>query len=203
MRRFRSHFIFLSIFALSCLPAMAQQDVISTLIGGGPNDITALQSDLNTPIVVALDNAGNYYIAACSSTQNRVFKVNTSGILTVVAGAGPAGYSGDGVTGGAANAFLNCPAGIAVDSSGDVYISDYNNYVVRKVDTTNTITTIAGIGNTRGYSGDGGPATSAELNFPFGISLDTSGNLYIADSYNCRVRKVIVSTDIISTYAGD
>ena len=202
MRRFPSNFVFLLIFALTCLPAVAQQDVISTLIGGGPNDIPALQADLNTPIEVAVDNAGNYYIAACSSTQNRVFKVNTSGILTVVAGAGPAGFSGDGVPGGAANAFLNCPAGIAVDSSGNVYISDYYNYVVRKVDTSSTITTIAGIGGTRGYSGDNGPATSAELNYPYGIALDTSGNLYIADSYNCVVRKVILSTGIISTYAG-
>jgi trimeric autotransporter adhesin len=202
MRRFPFHFVALSIFAMSCLPAMAQQEVISTLIGGGPNDIPALQSDLDTPIVVALDNAGNYYIGTCSSIQNRVFKVNTSGILTVVAGSGLPGFAGDGVPGGAANALLNCPAGIAVDSSGNVYISDYYNYVVRKVDTTNTITTIAGMGGTRGFSGDGGPATSAELNDPFGIALDTSGNLYIADSGNCRVRKVILSTDIISTYAG-
>jgi len=203
MRRSASYFALLFVFALSCLPALAQQEVISTLIGGGPNDIPALQSDLDAPIEVAVDNAGNYYIAACSSVQNRVFKVNTSGVLTVVAGAGPAGFSGDGVPGGAGNAFLNCPAGVAVDSSGNVYISDYYNFVVRKVDATNTITTIAGMGGTRGFSGDNGPATSAELNYPYGITLDTFGNLFIADSYNCRVRKVILATGIINTYGGN
>jgi len=206
MRRLVSHFallpIFLCSFALSCLPAVAQQDVISTLIGGGPNDIPALQSDLNTPVQVALDNAGNYYIATCSAAQNRVFKVDTSGILTVVAGAGPAGFSGDGVAGGAANAFLNCPEGLAVDGSSNVYIADYNNYVIRKVDASNTITTIAGMAGTRGFGGDGGAATLAELNFPAGIALDTLGNLYIADSGNCRIRSVVLSTGIIGTYAG-
>ena len=203
MRRFASCYVCLFFFALACVPAMAQQDLISTLIGGGPNDIPAIQSDLNTPIEVAVDNAGNYYIAACSSVQNRVFKVNTSGLLIVVAGAGPPGFSGDGVSGGAADALLNCPAGIAVDNSGNVYISDYYNFVVRKVDATNTITTVAGMGGVRGFSGDNGPATSAELNYPYGITLDTSGNLYIADSYNCRVRKVILGTGIISTYGGN
>ncbi len=203
MRRFISYFVFPSLFALSWLPAMAQQDVISTLVGGGPNDIPALQSDLNNPIEVALDKNGNYYFTTCSSTQNRVFKVNASGTLTVVAGAGPSGYGGDGVTGGAANAFLNCPAGIAVDSSLNVYVSDYNNYVVRKINTsTNTITTIAGIGGSRGYTGDGSPATNFELNFPDGLALDASGDLYIADRYNCRVRKLVLSTSTISTYAG-
>jgi hypothetical protein len=88
MRRYISYFIFPSLFA--CLPAMAQQDVISTLIGGGPNDIPALQSDLNQPIQAALDKNGNYYFTTCSSTQNRVFKVNTSECAAEL----PGGYRG-------------------------------------------------------------------------------------------------------------
>ena len=180
--------------------AFAQQDWMTTFIGGGPNGIPALQSDVNDPAAVRLDSAGNYYIAACSA--NRVFKVNTGGTLTVVAGLGPSGYAGDGVSGGAGNALLNCPAGVAVDGGGNVYFSDYYNDVVRKVDATGTITTVAGIAGACGYNGDGAPATSFELCHPFGLALDNNGNLFIADSGNCRVRKLVLSTDTISTYAG-
>src|ERR1700730_8442961 len=186
---------------LLSLPAVAQQDVMSTAIGGGPNDIPAVDSNLYNPIGVTTDSTGNYYIAAYN--QNRIFKVNTSGTLTVIAGTGAPGFSGDGVTGGAANATLNTPRGVAVDTSGNVYIADYGNCVVRKVDTTNTITTIAGIGNSCGFSGDGGKGTAAQLYLPGGDGLATSGNLFIADTQNCRVRKLILSSNIISTYAGN
>jgi sugar lactone lactonase YvrE len=172
---------------------------MTTFIGGGPNDIPAVQADANDPAAVRLDSAGNYYIAACAA--NRVFKVNTGGTLTVVAGLGPSGYAGDGVSGGAGNALLNCAAGVAADSAGNVYFSDFYNEVIRKVDTSGTITTIAGTG-TCGFNGDGAPATSFELCHPYGIGLDNSGNLFIADQGNCRVRKLVLSTSTISTYAG-
>jgi hypothetical protein len=116
---------------------------------------------------VFADSAGNYYIAACGA--NRVYKVNTSGTVSVVAGLGPAGYAGDGVTGGAPDALLNCPAGVTVDSAGNVHIAEYYNYTIRKVDTTNTITTIAGIQGACGYDGDGSPATSFQLCHPNGV----------------------------------
>ncbi len=91
-----------------------------------------------------------------------MFKVTPSGFLTVVAGNGLEGYSGDGVTGGAAQAMLNYPQGVAVDGNGNVYIADTDNCVIRKVDTTNTITTVAGGGpGYRGYDGDGSPATNS------------------------------------------
>jgi len=184
----------------SLLPAWAQQDVITTAIGGGPNGILALQANINGPHGVAVDASGNLYIAA--EAANRVYKVNTGGILTVLAGTGVAGYAGDGVTGGAANALLNEPQDVVVDSTGNVYISDYKNCVVRKVDTTNTITAIAGVAGQCNYDGDGSPATSFHLYYPDGLALDTSGNLYIADEYNHRIRKLVLSTDTISTYAG-
>jgi hypothetical protein len=201
MRRFTTRLILLLSALLLSLTALAQQDVITTAVGGGPNDIPALDSNLYNPTSVVADSSGNYYIAA--PYQNRVFKVNTSGTLTVVAGSGAQGFAGDGVTGGAANADLFHPTGIALDSSGNLYIADQGNYVVRKVDSTNTITTIAGIAGSPGFSGDGGKGTSAQLYNPSGVAADTSGNLFIADTSNCRVRKVVLSSDTITTYAGN
>lgn len=181
-------------------PALAQQDTISTAIGGGPSHVPATTANLDDPIAVAVDAAGNYYISTYNGS--RVFKVNTSGILTVLAGTGYAGYSGDGVPGGAADAMVNGPTGIAVDSGGNVYFADWNSCVIRKVDSSHTITTIAGIAGQCGFSGDGSPATSFKLNKPYGIGLDHSGNLYIADSNNCRVRQLALASNTISTYAG-
>ena len=201
MRHFAKQFVFMLSLSLLALPALAQ-DIISTAIGGGPNNIPALDANLNQPDAVAVDSTGNYYISAYG--QNRIFKVDTSGILTVFAGQGIAGYAGDGVKGGATQAFLNGPQGIAVDPTGNIYFSDYNNCAVRKIDTTNTITTIAGIGGHCGYGGDGGKGTAANLYLPVGVAVDSTGaNVYIADRSNCRVRKVVVKTDIISTYAGN
>src|SRR5580698_3932171 len=186
----------LIIISTMAMPLRAQQDWITTFIGGGPNDIPAVQADIYDPTQVFVDKAGNYYIAACSA--NRVYKVNTSGTVFVVAGLGPAGYAGDGVTGGAANALLNCPAGVTADSAGNVYIAEYYNYTIRKVDTNNTITTIAGIQGDCAYNGDGSPATSFELCHPNGIVVDGGGNLYIADTSNNRVRKLVIATGTIS-----
>jgi hypothetical protein len=199
MRRFGILLTFV-ITALLSLPGQAQ-DIITTAIGGGPNNIPALDANLYTPYGVAVDTSGNYYIAAYN--QDRVFKVNTSGTLTVVAGTGAQGYAGDGIAGGAGNASLYHPTSVAVDATGNVYIADQYNCVIRKVDSTNTITTIAGIPGACTYGGDGGKGTLANLYYPAGVAVDTFGNLYIADDSNCRVRKVILSTDIISTYAGN
>jgi len=201
MRRFSMFAAVMLAALLVSLPAFAQQDVITTVVGGGPNGIPALDAPLYNPYHVAVDGSGNYYIAAFN--QNRVFKVSTSGTITVVAGSGAQGFSGDGVTGGASNADLYHPYGVAVDSSNNVYIADQYNCVVRKVDTTNTITTIAGTGNSCGFSGDGGKGTAAQLYYPQGVGVDTFGNLYIGDYQNCVVRKVVLSTDTISTVAGN
>jgi hypothetical protein len=201
IRRFTSSSLFLLLAAmLVSLPAFAQ-DVITTAIGGGPNGIPALNANLYNPYGVAVDTSGNYYIAAYN--QNRVFKVNASGTITVVAGSGSQGYAGDGVVGGAANASLYHPYAIAVDSTGIVYIADQSNCVVRKVDTAKTITTVAGIAASCGYSGDGGKGTAAQLYYPQGVALDSLGNLFIGDAINCTVRKVVLATNTISTYAGN
>jgi hypothetical protein len=200
MRRFLLLLV-VAVAALLSLPGLAQ-DIITTAIGGGPNNIPALDANLYTPYGVAVDSSGNYYIAVYNG--DRVFKVNTSGTLTVVAGTGAQGYSGDGIVGGAINASLYHPTSVAVDASGNVYIADQYNCVIREVNaTTNTISTIAGIAGACSYGGDGGKGTLANLYYPAGVAVDSLGNLYIADYDNCRVRKVILSTDIISTYAGN
>src|SRR5438270_4927187 len=201
MRRFSIFAALLLTALLVSIPALSQ-DIISTAIGGGPNGIPAIDAALYNPYGTAVDGAGNVYIAVWNA--HRVFKVTTStGIITVVAGNGAQGYAGDGVTGGAASASLYHPYAVAVDATNNVYIADQYNCVIRKVDSTKTITTIAGIPGSCGESGDGGKATSAQIYYPQGVGVDTLGNLYIGNQNECDVRKVILSTNIISTAAGN
>src|SRR5262249_37332839 len=147
----------------------------------------AVDANLKQPTAVAFDTAGNYYIVATS--QNRVFKVDSSGTLSVLAGLGIAGYAGDGVVGGAASALLNHPTKVAADGAGNSYIADGVNFVIRKVSTANTITTIAGKAGSCAYDGEG-TATTHSLCYPNGVAVDGTGNIFIGDSSNCRVRKV-------------
>jgi sugar lactone lactonase YvrE len=174
----------------------------------GDND-SATNAELSSPTGVAVDSSGNIYIA--DQQNNRIRKIDPSGVITTVAGNGTAGYSGDG--GPATSAELDDPSGVAVDASGNLYIADSLNSVIRKVNPSGIITTVAGDGYNRlgtgqpsfndgGYSGDGGPATSAELNNPYAVAVDSSGNLYIADTYNRRIRKVDTS-GVITTVAGN
>jgi sugar lactone lactonase YvrE len=161
---------------------------------GGP----ATSADLNQPFRVAVDSSNNVYIA---DTANCLIRKVTSGTITTFAGKSPSlacGYMGDG--GAATGAELYEPDGVAVDSLGNVYIADQYNYVIRKVSGGN-ITTFAG-NHTYGFAGDGGPAGSAELSYVLDVATDTQGNVYIADQYNHRIRKVNAS-GIISTYAGN
>ena len=170
---------------------------IHTVAGGNIGDGgMATEALLTRPGKVAVDSSGNLYIA--ESSNHRIRKVDTSGIITTIAGTGAGGFSGDG--GMATEASLNGPSAVAVDSSGNLYIADYNNHRVRKVDTSGIITTIAGTGAS-GFSGDGGLATAAMLNNPSAVAVDSSGNLYIADPGNRRIRKVDTSGTITSVAA--
>lgn len=162
---------------------------------GGP----AISAELSYPSGLAFDSAGNLYIS--DYRNNRVREVNAStGIITTIVGKGSGGYGGDG--GLAPSAELDGPSGLAFDSADNLYIADSGNNRVRKVTaSTGIITTIVGNG-TAGYSGDNGPATSAELYQPNGIVVDAAGNLYIADTVNLVIRKVTAATGIITTVAG-
>jgi uncharacterized protein (TIGR03437 family) len=192
--------------ALTPATCRAQGYVIATVAGGNPfitsigDGQPAVNAFLNSPTGVAVDAAGNFYIADEGSRLIR--KVGVNGIISTFAGTGASGFSGD--SGLATSAALKGPSSVAVDSTGNVYIADTGNNRVRKVDTHGIITTVAGSANTviAVNLGDGGPAISANLNFPRGVVADSSGNLYISDTGNLRVRKVD-TTGTITTVVGN
>lgn len=183
---------------------VALDGTISTVAGGGipcagsGDGGPATSAAFCYPAAVALDSLGNLYVA--DSSDNVVRKVATNGIISRFAGTYGYGYfSGDG--GPATSAVLHSPQGLAVDVAGNLYIADSNNNRIRMIATNGVISTVAGNG-TAGYGGDGGPATNAELNDPSGVAVDAVGNLYIADSGNLRIRKVVPNGNI-STVAGN
>ena len=177
--------------------------IITTVAGNGTYGYSgdggaATNAGLDLPYDVAVDAFGNLFIAE-SEVNQRIRKVGTNGIITTVAGNGTASYSGDG--GAATNAGLDNPYGVAVDASDNLFIADTENQRIRKVGTNGIITTVAGNG-TYIYSGDGGAATNAGLDVPYDVAVDTFGNLFIADTYSQRIRKV-GTNGIITTVAGN
>ena len=177
--------------------------LISTIAGTGVNGyngdgIPAISAQIGTPSALAFDENGDLYTTDWTS---RIRKITMStGLISTVAGTGVAGYNGDGIL--ATSAQLNMPNEVSFDASGNLYISDWINHRVRKVDkSTGIITTIAGTG-TAGYNGDGIAATAAQLNGPCGIIFDNKGNIYIGEFQGHRIRKINTGTGLISTIAG-
>ncbi len=182
-----------------CLAAFsgARAQTITTYAGGGPDGVQAVSSNLYVPVSVVAGGGSTLFIAAGA----RVFKVDALGVLTVVAGNGTYGFSGDG--GPATSASLSGPTGLAVDGLGNLFIGDMGNNRIRKVAAADgIITTVAGNG-IEGFSGDNGPATSASLNRPSGVAVDGLGNLFIADTRNHRIREVAAGGGTITTVAGN
>jgi hypothetical protein len=187
-------------------PAGVISRIAGTGIAGlgiaGPLGFPAKLSSLDHPQNVAVNAAGDVFIA--DTYNNRVVKVTPQGQVVAVAGDGVAGYSGDGRL--AAFAELNSPTGVAVDSDGNLYIADSANNVIRRVDAkTGIITTVAGDyaadkanNGLGGFSGDDGPATSAQLDDPQGVAVDGAGDLFIADTFNNAIREV-TPAGVIST----
>jgi len=181
----------------------AQTYIINTVAGDGTlgssgDGGTATLANLEVQYGVATGPAGRYYIA--TGPQNTVRVVNSSAVISTYAGTGTSGFSGDGGQATAAT-FNNC-VGVCTDAFGNLYIADAGNNRVRMVNTSGVINTVAGDG-TGGYSGDGGNATAAELNNPIAVAIDaSSGNLYIADQNNNRIR-VVSPLGVINTYAGN
>ena len=195
--------IFISELGNNCIRKVNTSGIISTIAGtgttgyGGDNG-PAIAAKLWLPRLMAFDSEGNLYVA--DTHNDRVRKISTSGIITTVAGTGVQGYSGDGTTATAAQ--LGGPQGVAIDDSGNLYIAESGNSVLRKVSkATGIITTIAGT-SVDGFSGDEGPATDARLYGCFGVAPDHAGNIYFTDNQNHRVRK-ITPDGIIHTVAGD
>ena len=176
------------IILLILFPVTIRAQIINTIAGSGVYD----------PQQMVFDNSGNLYIS--SLLGNKIYKLDTSGILSVFAGTGTAGFFGD--SGPASTAELNEPVSMAVDTSGNIYIGDANNHRVRKIDIiTGIITTIAGTG-TPTFGGDGGPATAADIVSPSGLYVDKRGNIYVSDFGNRRIR-YINNAGIITTIAGN
>ncbi len=176
--------------------------IITTVVGNGTNGYSgdgdlATSATLNYPYGVVVDTLGNLLIA--DGENHCIRKVGTNGIITTVVGNGTNGYSGDG--GLATNAMLSSSLGIAVDTAGNFFIADGDNNRIRKVGTNGIITTVAGNG-THGHSGDGGSSTNACLYYPSAVVVDNAGNLFIADQFNQRIRKV-GTNGIITTVAGN
>jgi len=186
--------LYISDASNKCIRKVNKKGIITTFAGvpghpgysgdGGP----ATAAKLTQPAGIAADNAGNIYIADPSMSVIR--KVTPNGIISTFAGNGTSGYSGDGGPATKAEFQIGSPQGVAVDKAGNVYASDYQNHVIRKISTSGIITTIAGTGNPD-YTGDGGPAISANIWYPIGIATDNAGNIYITDSYNNTIRKIV------------
>ncbi len=185
--------------------------VMRILAGGGAllddrNGVPARSAQFNEPVFLVRDAAGNIYFS--DSDNHRVRKLTPSGLVTTVAGDGVAGFFGDG--GPASAARLQKPRGLALDTAGNLYIADSQNYVIRKVDTAGNITTVAG---QQGRScpgdlsppsscGDGGPALGALFNEVFDLAFDRSGRLLVADYFSRRVRRIDLNTGIVQAFAG-
>src|SRR5437660_1588794 len=193
--------LFVCFAMVFAVPASAQ--IIKTVAGGGSSSGDggpAVSAQLNAPIGVAVDNAGNLFIAEMLNARIRRVDAATQ-VITTVAGTGTHAFSVDG--GPAASATFAGPADVAVDGEGNLFIADSGNSRIRRVDAaTQVITTVAGNG-TGGFSGDGGPATAAKLAGPGGVAVDAAGNLFIVDSGNSRIRRVDAATQVITTVAGN
>ena len=183
----------------------AATGIISTIVGNGTlgfngDGISGINAQLNGPTGLSLDLQGNLYVADQFNQRIRMIAGGT-GVITTVAGNGTVGYNGEGIQ--AVSAKLNYPAGLVVDAFGNLFFAEIYNHRVRKIVlSTGVVTTVAGNG-IAGFSGDNGLAINAQLNNPTGLTLDGSGNLYIADFSNKRIRKVSLGTGLISTAAGN
>ena len=194
--------LYIADYGTNFIRKVSTSGIITTIAGNGTagfggDGFPATTAQLNQPNGVCVDKAGNVFISDQSNL--RIRKVDAAGIITTYAGNGVVGYAGDG--GVATTANFNQLQGIGIDTSGNIYIADQNNNIIRSVSTSGIITRVAGTFSTGGFAGDGSPATSCQLNKPTAVATDRFGNFYIADNGNYRIRKV-TATRMISTIAG-
>jgi sugar lactone lactonase YvrE len=178
--------------------------IIATFVGNGQSsyngeNLLATSASLSGPRGIFLDSSSNLYVADTNNHRIRKIDVITK-VITTIVGNGQSGYTGDNGVG--TNAKLNKPNSVFVDTSGNVFIADYNNYCIRKLTkATSIIATIVGSGS-YGYSGDNGLATNAKMRQPFDMLVDSIGNILVSDGNNNVIRKVSISTNIITTIVG-
>ena len=177
------------------------EGIITTVAGTDSTEVQdgdrpATETNLSNAYGIATDLDDNLYVL--SRGHSKIFKIGADGIAQHIAGTGESGFSGDG--GPALKAQFNFPNHLVADATGNLFIADTANHRVRKISTQGVITTVAGTGKS-GFSGDGGPATEAELGAPAAIAIDADGNLYIAEFFNHRIRK-ITTDGTITTIAG-
>jgi sugar lactone lactonase YvrE len=183
----------------------ATTGIITTIAGTGTpgfsgDNAAAIAAQINLPTALAFDSNNNLYLADTGNHRIRKISISTN-VITTIAGAGTQGFSGD--AGPAIAAAIDSPTGLALDSAGNLYLADTHNHRIRRIDAiSGIITTIAGIGSP-GYSGDNAAATSATLALPHGLTIDATGNLYLADTANHRIRRIDATTGIITTIAGN
>ncbi len=194
--------LYIADFGNSLIRKIDRRGIITAFAGTGAagfagDDGPALRAMINFPHAITMTNNDTLYF--CDTKNHRVRKITSAGIIATAAGNGEAGFSGDG--GPAIRASLNQPEGLAVDARGNIFIADFNNHAIRKVSPDGTITTVAGNGKP-GFSADGIPAVKAALNITPAVTVDSSGNLYLCDRENHRVRKVD-RRGILTTVAGN
>jgi sugar lactone lactonase YvrE len=176
--------------------------IITTVAGNGTAGFSgdggiSTNAQLNTPYGVALDAAGNLFVADLNN--NRVRVVSAAGVITTIAGTGTSGSAGDG--GPAARAQLRNPSDVLIDPSGNVFVADSTNSKIRRITPPGVISTVAGTG-TSGFSGDNGAATAAQFNRPMALAMDAAQNLYITDLNNQRLRR-LTPDGIVATIVGN
>lgn len=183
----------LVILAVGTLSPQVNAQTITTFAGGETG--SALSTNIN-PVTTLRDSAGNIFFA--DSENHRVRKIAPDGSISTVAGTGVAGGMGDG--GQAANAQLNFPRGLAIDGAGNLYVSEQIGHRIRKITPAGVISRFAGTG-TAGFADDGALATAAQFDTPTGIAVSATGDLYVADFFNNRIRRVFTNGNVV-TYAG-
>lgn len=201
MRLMKKYVILLCSFLLAI---GGKSQIITTIAGNGSAGFSgdggpATAASFNQPEYICFDPAGNLYVTEYNN--NRIRKIDRTGIITTYAGNGAIGYNGDSIQ--ATSASLNRPQGITADAAGNIYFADVSNARVRKINTSGIISTVAGNGAGGIYTGDGVPATSTPVCTHY-VAVDGSGNLYLSETSTApRIRKVAASSGIISTFAGD
>ncbi len=200
----RSGNIYVADGSLGVVKKVTPSGVISIYAGNGTAGYSgdggpAMAAAFNIPMDVSLDTAGNLYVTDLNNHAIR--KITPSGVISTIAGTGSSGYSGDG--GPATVATLGSAQYATADAAGNIYVTDVSAYTIRKINAAGIITTFAGTHGSPGFSGDGGPATAAQFSTLTDLAVDASGNLYIGDNGNHRIRKINTTTGIITTVAGN